>query len=119
MRTTLVFALMLASAPAEAGLWTAACQDQDVQYQQITGAEGYLHVAAGPGVYTTIKMKSSYVGDRMVCGSVPAKVGANDIAAVCAANDDQTIRVLRGAELAKGKKPEQAAVFCQAVVNAN
>lgn len=119
MRTMLALALLLTAVPAEAGLWTAACQGQDVQYQQITGAEGYLHVALGGGAYSTVKLKSSFVGDKMVCGTVPAKVGANDIAAVCADNDDQTIRVLRGSELAKGKKPEQAAVFCQAVVNAN
>ena len=120
MRTWLLTALVIAAAPAEAGLWTAACQDQQIQYQQITGAEGYLHAATGNGgSYTTVKLKESFLSSKMVCGSVPAKVGANDIATVCADSEHQTIRILRGSDLAKGVKPEKAPVFCQAVVNAN
>jgi hypothetical protein len=117
MRGLLVMALLAATVPAEAGMWTAACQDQQVQYQQITGAEGYLHVSHGDGTYRTVKLKQSFLDSKMVCGSVPAKVRANDIATVCADSDGQTIRILRGADLAKGVKPEKAPLFCQAVVN--
>lgn len=119
MRGLLVIAILAATAPAEAGLWTAACQDQQIQYQQITGAEGYLHVSRGDGTYTTIKLKQSFLDAKMICGSVAAKVGANDIATVCADKDGQTIRVLKGADRAKGVKPDKAPVFCQAVVNVN
>ncbi len=118
MRALLVTALLV-TAPAEAGLWTAACQDQQIQYQQIVGAEGYLHVSHGDGTYTTVKLKQSFLDRKMVCASVPAKVGASEIATVCADSDHQTIRVLKGADLAKGVKPQQAPVFCQAVVNVN
>jgi hypothetical protein len=118
MRALLV-TVLLVTAPAEAGLWTSACQSQQIQYQQITGAEGYLHVARGDGSYTTVKLKQSFLSDTMVCGSVPAKVAADEVAAICADRDDQTIRLLRGADLAKGMKPEKAPVFCPAVVNVN
>ncbi len=119
MRGVLVMALLAATVPAEAGMWTAACQDQQIQYQQITGAEGYLHVSQGDGTYRTVKLKQSFLDAKMVCGSVAAKVGASDIATVCADSDAQTLRVLMGADLAKGIKPDKAPVFCQAVVNVN
>ena len=114
-----LLALIVLAVPAEAGMWTSACQDQQIQYQQITGAEGYLHVAQDGGTYKTVKLKQSYLDKNMVCGSVPAKVGDNEIAAVCADNAAQAIRLLRGGQLAKGVKPQTAPVFCQAVVNVN
>lgn len=120
MRGWFSLIVLAAMAPAaEAGLWTSACQDQQIQYQQITGADGYVHVAHGDGTYTTVKLKQSFLDKKMVCGTVPAKVAPDEIATVCADSDNQTIRVLKGADVAKGVKPDKAPVFCQAVVNAN
>lgn len=118
MRGLLMIAFLTA-VPAEAGLWTAACQDREIQYQQITGGDGYLHVAGDGGAFTTVKLKQSFLSKDMVCASVPATVGPDEIATVCANTADQTIRVLRGADLAKGVKPDKAPVLCPAVVNVN
>jgi hypothetical protein len=115
----LLVTLLLVTAPAQAGLWTSACQDQQIQYQQITGGEGYVHAAQGNGSYTTVKLKQSFANSKMICGTVPAKVADSDLATVCADNEHQTIRVLRGADLKKGMKPDKAPVYCQAVVNVN
>lgn len=113
----LISLVLFAAVPAQAGMWTAACRDQQVQYQQITGAEGYLHVAKGDGSFATVKLKQSFLSDTMVCGAVPAKVADNETAVICADNEHQTLRVIRGAQLAKGMKPTEAPVLCQAVVN--
>jgi hypothetical protein len=111
--------VLFAAAPAHAALWTAACRDQNVQYQQITGAEGYLHASRDGASFTTIKLKQSFLSDTMVCGAVPTKVGDNEVAVICADNAQQTLRVIRGAQLAKGMKPAEAPVLCQADVTVN
>jgi hypothetical protein len=115
----LLVAVLLATAPAQAGLWTSACQDRQIQYQQITGGEGYLHADRGDGTFTTVKLKQSFISPQMICGTVPAKVGDDETATVCADQQHQTIRILRGADLKKGVKPDKATVLCQAVVSVN
>jgi hypothetical protein len=118
MRTTFSLMIFAALLPAaQAGMWVSACQDQQVQYQQIIGGEGYLHDAKGDGTYTTVKVKQSFLSAKMVCGAVPAKVADTEAAVVCADSEHQTLRIIRGAQLAKGMKPDKAPVLCQAVVN--
>lgn len=120
MRAWLSIIVIAATMPAaQAGIWTAACMDQQVEYQQIVGAEGYVHAAIGDGSYTTVKLKQSFLNNTMICGSVNAKVAGGEIATVCADSETQTIKVIKGAQLAKGMKPEDAPVYCSAVVNVN
>jgi hypothetical protein len=105
---------------AQAGLWTASCTDRDgVQYVQTIGGDGYLHYGRGDGTFTTVKLKQSFYDGKVVCGSVPAKPAPGEIAAICADEEKQTIRVETGAYLAKGVEPEAAPVYCPAVVSAN
>jgi len=120
MRGLLALAAFVAlTSGAEAALWTAACNDEkQLQYQQIIGQEGYLHQGSN-GSYETIKLKQSYFDGKIVCGSVAAKAGPNEVAAICADNAGQLIRVLTGAQLAKGMRPEKAPVYCRATVSAN
>lgn len=120
MRIWLSLAILAACAPgAQAALWTAECHGGALQYQQITGAEGYIHLNQGNGTYETVKLKQTYDDGKIVCGSVAAKAGPNQIAAICADNDKQAIRIVTGAQFAKGLKPEKAPVYCQAIVNVN
>ncbi len=116
-----LFAMVLAvaAAPAaEAGLWTAACTgQQQIQYVQTVGGDGYLHFAQGDGSYTSIKLKQSYYDGKMVCGTTGGKAAPNEVSAVCADNESQTIRIVYGSQTAKGVRPEKAPVYCQAVVN--
>ena len=120
MRLRLALLVLAALTPAAAAdqLWTSACQDQQTQYQQIVGGDGYFHVSQEGGVYTTVKLKQSYHDKHMICGTVPAKVRDGDIATVCADDEAQAIRIIKGGELAKGMKPKKAPVYCPAVVNA-
>lgn len=121
MRAMLGLAFVMAVSPATAaGLWTAACSDEkQVQYQQIVGGEGYLHADRGDGKFETIKLKQSYFDGKTICGKVAVKTAPNEIAAVCADNEHQVIRVATGSDLAKGLVPEKAATYCPAIVSAN
>jgi hypothetical protein len=115
----LLATLLLVTVPAEAALWTSACQDRQIQYQQITGGNGFIHADNGNGTYTTVKLKQSFASAKMICGTVPGKVADDETATVCADREHQTIRVLRGADLKKGVKPDKSRELCQAVVNVN
>jgi hypothetical protein len=119
MRGLLVTLLLIAAPAQAAGLWTSACQDRQIQYQQIVGGDGFIHADNGNGTYTTVKLKQSYLKGKMICGTVPGKVADDETATVCADQEHQTIRVLRGADVKKGTKPEKAIVLCSAVVNVN
>lgn len=114
-----VTALAAVSLPAaQAAVWTAACTGQNqTQYVQTVGGEGFLHLAQSDGAFTSIKLKQSYFDGKTICGSTAAKAGPNQIAAICADNDGQTIRIVYGSQEAKGVRPENAPVYCQAVVN--
>jgi hypothetical protein len=116
----LLVTLLLAAVPAQAaGLWTSACQDRQIQYQQIVGGDGFIHADNGNGTYTTVKLKQSFSSVKMICGTVPGKVADDETATVCADREHQTIRVLRGGDLKKGLKPDKSRELCQAVVNVN
>lgn len=107
------------TAPAEAGaVWSASCTGMDVQYLQTIGGDGFLHLGNPDGSYTTIKLKQSYFNGKVVCGT-SGKAGPNQIAAVCADNQAQVIRLVYGSQVAKGIKPENTATYCEAQVTVN
>lgn len=118
MRIAYSILVLAAPAAAAAGIWTSACQDRQVQYQQNVGGDGFLHVSQEGGIYTTVKLKQSYIDKHMICGTVPAKVRPNDIATICADEKGQSIKVILGKEL-KTVPPQKAPVYCSAVVNVN
>ncbi len=114
-----ILAVFLAPA-ANAAVWSAACYGQNnVQYLQTIGGEGYLHYGKGDGTYTSVKLKQSYFDGKVVCGSTTAKAKDNEVGAVCADNQGQSIRLVYGSQLAKGVRPEKAPVYCQASVSVN
>ena len=111
--------LLAASIPAaEAAVWTAACTGQNqTQYVQTVGGDGFLHLGQSNGAFASIKLKQSYHDSKMICGSTTTKAGPNEVGAICADNDSQVIRIEYGSQIAKGLRPEKAPVYCQAVVN--
>lgn len=118
MRAVMFVALLLTAPAAQAAVWTAACTGQNqTQYVQTIGGDGYLHFAQSNGAFTSIKLKQSYYNGKTVCGTTGGKAGANEVGAVCADNDKQAIRLVYGSQMSKGLRPEKAPVYCQAVVN--
>lgn len=114
-------AVVISASVAHADVWSAACfAPEQLQYQQTINGPGYVHAGTGSSgdqtAFDTVQLKQSYFDGKMVCGRVAVKTRPKELGAVCADNQNQNIRIENGAQVAKGVRPEQAPVYCQATV---
>ena len=110
-------AALITAVPAWAGqIWTAACQNgNDAQYVQTIDGAGRFSTPNGDGTYTSLLVNQGFYDSKIVC----AVTGVNNkdkIGEVCADTNRSAITVLSVDQLEKHTKPQDAAVYCKAVI---
>ena len=118
MRNWLVcLAVVMVATPASAEqVWTAACQGgNDAQYVQIINGAGHFSTPNGDGSYGSLAVSQSRYDGKVVCAATGVK-NEDKIGEVCADTDRSAITVLSVGQLEKHATPQDAVVYCKAVI---